>query len=192
MPKPLDRVIMELNSGPFLSWLSELTEIPQLLPDPYLGGGGLHSTGPGGILVPHTDFHTTEVDHYYRRINLLLYLNDGWTESHGGALELWDKEKDRVVREIWPEFGRCVIFQTDADSMHGSTKPVVGRDRHSIAMYYYTVSRPERFSGDGSTHWRSKSLAGEGVPGLVKRSAYRLLMATSYRISKLAWYVRPQ
>jgi len=192
IPEPLDRLILELNSGPFLSWLSRLTGISQLLPDPWLQGGGLHSTGPGGFLVPHTDFHRGRHEHLFRRLNLLLYLNERWREDNGGALELWDKEKDCVVREILPEFGRCVIFQTDDHSMHGFSRPVVGRDRNSVALYYYTASAPDRFSGDGSTYWRANSMEFQGLANHAKRVTYRVCMALSYRISVLAWHLRPK
>ena len=157
MPEPLDRLVFELNSGPFLRWLEKVTGVAELLPDPYLFGGGLHSTGPGGKLVPHIDFHYGAIDKVHRRLNLLVYLNEGWQAQNNGALELWDQQHDCVAREVYPEYGRTVIFQTDADSMHGFSKPIVGRDRNSLALYYYTVSAPDRYSGDYATHWRSQS-----------------------------------
>jgi len=36
------QLVHYLNSEPFLLWLSELTGIPHLMPDPYLIGGGYH------------------------------------------------------------------------------------------------------------------------------------------------------
>lgn len=188
IPPPLDRILFELNSGPVLNWLSDLTGIPQLLADPWLEGGGLHSSGPGGTLVPHTDFHLGKLDHYYRRINVLLYLNTGWSKENGGALELWNKEKDCVVKEVWPEFGRCVIFQTDNRSVHGFSRPLVGRHRNSIALYYYTTTSPHTFAGGGATHWRTKSIEKKGTMGRFQKLAYRLCMGASNRFSKLAWY----
>jgi hypothetical protein len=191
IPDPLDRLVLELNSGPVLAWLSDLTGIPQLLPDPWLQGGGLHSSGPGGFLIPHTDFHLGNIHQYYRRLNLLLYLNDAWSEGNGGALELWDKERDCVVKEVWPAYGRCVIFQTDNKSLHGFSKPIVGRDRNSVALYYYTATPPSDFSGDASTHWRASSMAGKGLGKDIQRAVFRLCMAASDRFSKLAWSFRP-
>jgi hypothetical protein len=191
IPEPLDRLILELNSGPVLRWISTLTGIAQLLPDPWLQGGGLHSSGPGGFLLPHTDFHLGRLSHYYRRVNLLLYVNESWSEANGGALELWDKERDCVAKEVWPKYGRCVIFQTDARSVHGFSKPIVERDRNSIALYYYTMTAPENFSGDGSTHWRASSMKRKGAVKDIQRIAYRICMATSSRFSKLGWYFRP-
>jgi len=188
IPPPLDRILFELNSAPVLNWLSDLTGIPQLLTDPWLEGGGLHSSGPGGILIPHTDFHLGKLNSHYRRINALLYLNAGWSEENGGALELWDKEKDHAVKEVWPEFGRCVIFQTDDRSVHGFSRPVVGRCRNSIALYYYTTTSPPTFAGDGATHWRARSIEAKGAIGHFQKLAYRLCMGASNRFSKLAWY----
>src|SRR5262249_40047948 len=149
--EPLDRLIYELNSGPVVSWLEELTGIENLIPDAQLLGGGLHSSGPGGHLSPHTDFHVGKNAALYRRINLLIYFNDGWRPDNNGAFELWDQKKDRIEREILPEYGRMVVFQTDADSMHGFSKPIAGRYRNSIALYYYSAQAPDRYSGDYAT-----------------------------------------
>jgi len=96
IPDKLRRMIFELNSGPFMNWLAEVTGISQILPDPHLIGGGLHMTLPGGTLTPHTDFHVVRDNPLFRRLNLLLYLNPGWQEDNFGALELWDKKKDRI------------------------------------------------------------------------------------------------
>jgi hypothetical protein len=147
IPEPLDRLIYELCSGPFLSWLGKLTGIERLLPDLRLFGGGLHSSGPGGRLLPHTDFHYADDLVLHRRLNLLVYFNQGWSPENGGTLELWDQEKDCIAHEVLPELGRTVIFQTDADSMHGFSKPVAGRFRNSIALYYYTVEARQRTAG---------------------------------------------
>jgi hypothetical protein len=76
--------------------------------------------------------------------------------------------------------------------MHGFSQPVVGRDRNSVALYYYTASPPDRFSGDGSTYWRSRSMESQGLANQAKRVAYRVCMALSYRMSVLGWCVRPE
>lgn len=90
IPDPLDRVIYELNSAPFLDWLSQLSGISQILGDAWLNGCGLHSTSPGGFLLPHVDFHrVSSLKHHYRRLNLLLYLNQGWKESNRNSIALY-------------------------------------------------------------------------------------------------------
>lgn len=187
IPEPINRLIFELNSGPFISWLEKLTKIPNIIPDPHLDGGGLHMTLPGGFLTPHTDFHLLNGRLLYRRINLLLYFNDGWSESNQGMLELWDKKEDAVKREILPEFGKCVIFNTDNESIHGFSKPVVGRPRCSVAMYYYTATDTEDFSGDGATYWRVQTLARENKLDWLRLQSQRFLLFLAKAFSALSW-----
>jgi hypothetical protein len=189
LPEPLDRLIWELNSGPFLEWLGKLTGIEHLLPDLRLYGGGLHCTGPGGRLLPHTDFHYASDLVLHRRLNLLVYLNKGWTADNGGAFELWDQHKDRVEREVLPELGRTVIFQTDADSMHGFSKAVAGRYRNSVALYYYTAQAPARFSGDYATHWRldNQDKEGKAASGGLSRGYRRAVLLSARIMGGIAW-----
>ncbi|WP_051862490.1 2OG-Fe(II) oxygenase [Ferrovum myxofaciens] len=186
IPDPLRTLIYELNSGPFLNWLSKVTGIPQILPDPHLFGGGLHSTGPGGTLTPHTDFHVVKGLPLFRRLNLLFYLNSDWTEENGGMLELWHKNQDRIEKIVLPTLGTCVLFQTDNDSMHGFTTPVSSKNRQSVAIYYYTASDAEQFSGDGVTYWRSQSAANDSSSWL-RLQAQRTLLFGARVASGLSW-----
>jgi len=186
IPEPLRTLIYELNSGPFLDWLSNVTNIPEILPDPNLMGGGLHVTGPGGTLTPHTDFHVAKGLPLFRRLNLLLYLNSEWSNQNGGELELWNKDKDLIEKTVMPTPGTCVLFQTDNASMHGFTTPVAGRNRQSVAMYYYTAVSPEVFSGDGTTYWRSQSMA-KDPQSWARLQMQRLLLLGSRIASSVAW-----
>ncbi len=90
-PVTLD-LVHYLNSQPFLEYLSALTGIGGLLPDPYFRGGGLHEIPRGGFLKIHADFNRHPDLPLDRRINLLLYLNADWEERYGGHLELLDPE----------------------------------------------------------------------------------------------------
>ena len=83
IPEPFSALIRELCEPRFLRVLEQITGIKPVLPDPYLLGGGLHLSGPGGILSPHTDFHYHRPLNLYRRINVLVYLNDGWSLQDG-------------------------------------------------------------------------------------------------------------
>jgi hypothetical protein len=146
-PAMLGAVTDELNSPEFVAWVSELTGIPNLVADPTLEGGGLHQSGPGGYLNVHTDFsmhhfHT----HWHRRVNLILYLNPGWQEQWGGAIELWEKSSagkmTRCAAKYPPLVNHALIFTTDERSLHGFPDPLTcpeGRSRKSLALYYYTV-----------------------------------------------------
>lgn len=129
------RIINALNSPAFLKEIEELSGITDLIPDPYLMGGGLHHINPGGYLKVHADFNWHHKLEAVRKINLLLYLNENWTAN--GDLLLCDTEHN-VIKTIAPIFNRCVIFNTTSTSYHGHPDPLVGdRPRQSIALYYY-------------------------------------------------------
>ncbi len=138
-------IIDEFNSRRFVEWLSELTGIQYLIADPSLEGGGLHQIERGGFLNIHADFTAHQHQkHWARRVNVLLYLNDNWTDDYGGHLELWERDMSRCAKKILPTFNRCVIFNTDTDSYHGHPHPLntpEGETRKSIALYYFTEEK---------------------------------------------------
>jgi hypothetical protein len=138
-------LIAQLNSGPFVSFLEELTGIGGLVPDPHLRGGGLHEIRRGGLLGVHADFNVHPRLRLYRRLNLLVYLNKDWQQEWGGALELWDRGGQRSVRTIQPVFNRAVLFDTSNFSYHGHPRPLEcppERSRKSVALYYYALESP--------------------------------------------------
>ncbi len=134
-----------LNSQPFLNFLSALTGIEDLIPDPYFLGGGYHQTLPGGFLKVHADFNKHQRNKLDRRLNVLVYLNKDWEEAYGGHLQLWDKEMKKCEVKILPVFNRMAMFSTTSFSYHGLPDPLTcppGRSRKSLAVYYYTNGRP--------------------------------------------------
>lgn len=160
---PATRQLIEgLNSAPFLDFLERVTGIEGLLPDPYLEGGGVHRIRRGGFLKIHTDFNWHRRLRVHRRLNLLLYLNSDWEEDWGGALEFWDPEVQACQKRILPIFNRMVVFSTSDESYHGHPEPLAcpsGRERVSIALYYYTSQRPAaeiRFSASEMTNYKER------------------------------------
>ena len=137
------RVLAELNSGPFIDFLENLTGIKGLTPDPHFIGGGLHQIEPEGHLAVHADFNRHERTGLERRLNVLVYLNQDWNAEYAGALELWDRHMRQCEVTVTPYFNRCVVFSTTRTSYHGHPEPLrcpAGQTRKSIATYYY--SRP--------------------------------------------------
>jgi hypothetical protein len=155
-PATIGAVADELNSPEFVAWVSGLTGIPNLMADPMLEGGGLHQSGPGGYLNVHTDFSVHHFHaHWHRRVNLILYLNDGWQEEWGGALELWEKNMARCGAKYPPFLNHALIFTTDERSLHGFPDPLTcaeGESRKSMALYYYTIE-PDTRVGVHSTDY---------------------------------------
>jgi len=162
LPEYLSTVIDELNSPEFCRFLSELTGIPNLLPDDSLEGGGLHQSKRGGFLNVHADFTVhPHQSRWRRRVNLLIYLNPDWKPEYRGELELWERDMSRCSRRILPLLNRAVIFNTDEDSYHGLPDPIQcpdGMTRKSIALYYFTeeAAPPKRVW----TNYRSRPTDG--------------------------------
>ena len=145
LPPPARALIYELNSGPFVRFLEQLTGIEHLLPDPHLHGGGVHLVKRGGVLQVHSDFNWSERLRAHRRVNLFVYLNPGWDEAWGGALELWDAKAENSIAQYAPLFNRLVVFTARSDTFHGHPAPLQcpeGVYRKSIALYYYSSDRP--------------------------------------------------
>jgi hypothetical protein len=163
MPVPIRRILRELNCSLFLRYLSQLTEIPNLLPDPAFVGSGMFRIEPGGFLNVHADFNVHFLNQLDRRLNLLLYLNLGWQEEYGGQLELWQQGVPQPIKSILPIANRCVIFATTDHSFHGHPKPLTcppDRSRNCLSLYYYTNGRPETEKSPAhNTIWTPNPLA---------------------------------
>ena len=166
LPEYLQKLIAALNTPPFVSYLSKLTGIKNLIADNSLEGGGLHQTQRGGFLNIHADFTVhPHKRNWRRRVNLLIYLNENWQEDYRGHLELWSRDMQECVQRISPLFNRCVIFNTDEDSFHGLPEPIACPEkmtRKSIALYYYTEekNRPTK----RATNYRARP--GDGIKSL--------------------------
>ena len=144
--QPTRQLLLEFNSSLFLRFLCLLTGIQNLLPDPYFTEGGFHCSSNGGYLDIHADFSHHDLLGLERRVNLLLYLNENWQESYGGELNLYTPELVPAI-SIAPIGNRVVIFETSETSFHGHPVPMklpAGVYRKSLALYYYSVPRPDR------------------------------------------------
>jgi Rps23 Pro-64 3,4-dihydroxylase Tpa1-like proline 4-hydroxylase len=182
----------EFNAKGCLQFLTALTGIEHLIPDPHFEGGGLHQIQPGGFLKIHADFNFHSTYQLNRRINLLLYLNKDWQEDWNGHLELWDRSMSRCVKKVTPVFNRCVVFSTTDDAYHGhpeALKCPEGRSRKSLALYYYTNGRPE---GEAfvkhTTLFRRRP---EEVGGPVRRSVFSIRYRLARLFRKLAHMAEP-
>lgn len=143
-----------IQSAEFLQQLSELTGIPDLRYDPHYFGGGTHENLSGQDLDLHIDFNLHPETGWHRRLNLIVYLNPQWSMDWGGALELVADPHDRHSEHhhILPLFNRAVLFETTEHSWHGFSRihfpaGVEPHSRRSIALYFYTPTRPAEETG---------------------------------------------
>jgi hypothetical protein len=196
IPPLLQAMIYELSAPKFLRALSDLIGIPGLLPDPFLEGGGIQCTAPGGRLVPHTDFHHPPHLQLFRRANVLVYLNTDWNPEDGGQLDLFEMGAEKPSRSVVPQFGTTVIFTTDHRSLHG-VRPISNAAtdvRRSIALYYYTVEPAEVFSGDRLTYWYDEATTAskESASFKARTVAMRGSLRASKLFTRLAYRLNPQ
>ncbi|MEJ7687957.1 MAG: 2OG-Fe(II) oxygenase [Variovorax sp.] len=142
-----------IHSGFFIEWLSDITGVPYLLPDPKLFGGGLHESRTGATFAVHRDFDRHRHLGLKNEMVFITYLNKGWQPDWGSGLELWDKKQNRCVTTVQPEFGRTLLLPHGPASYHGHTQPLRapdGRPRRSVAAYYYTSPLAGKQHGDES------------------------------------------
>ncbi len=131
-----------LHSATFLYFLSELTGIWELLPDPYLQGAGYHLMPRGGNFDVHADRNTAYEHGLTRRLSLIIYLNKDWKPDYGGQFELWNSDATRCEGIIDPLFNRTLIFEITDTNFHGVPRHVAcpkGRSRNCFLVYYHTV-----------------------------------------------------
>jgi hypothetical protein len=191
---PVTRLLLyHLNSITFLSFLSRVTGINNLISDPGFEGGGLHQIIRGGKLGVHADFNKHRDFGLDRRLNLLLYLNKDWREEYGGHLQLWDREMSRCEEKVLPIFNRVMIFGTTDFTYHGHPDPLQcpeGMTRKSLALYYFSNGRPaEEVTGAHSTLFRAtsdkdlrptfkqrlRSVASDVLPPIIARQLRKVL-----------------
>ena len=150
--EPIAELNRVLATPEFLELMSYVFEIPDLLADAELVGGGIHQTGPRGHLDVHIDFNYIKERELHRRLNILIYFNQDWRPEWGGNIELWDSKVKVCHQSFSPIFNRCVVFETNEISYHGVTavKCPEGLSRKSFAAYYYTKEAPAGW--DGTKH----------------------------------------
>ncbi|RAM48419.1 MAG: hypothetical protein C6Y22_27910 [Hapalosiphonaceae cyanobacterium JJU2] len=145
-----------LQSQRLLQILTKITGIPNLYADPKLYASGLAQGTNGSFLNVHIDNSSHPTEPWYRRLNILVYLNPNWTEEKGGHLELWSPDMSESVA-ILPIFNRMMLFATDKQSWHGHRRVNTpdGDTRKSINIYYFTEESP-----DGTNYYHVTSFRG--------------------------------
>ena len=135
-----------VHSAPFLYLLSEITDVWQLLPDPYLQGSGNAVMRRGDFFKIHTDRSVAYETGLTRRLAMIVFLNKSWPADYGGELELWNHEGTECVEAIAPVFNRTVIFEVGDPNFHGVPAPLKCPDdrlRQSFLVYFHTVGASE-------------------------------------------------
>lgn len=130
-----------LHSAGFLYFLSEITGVKALLPDPYLGGAGYHLVPEGGKFDVHVDRSTDFHCGLRRRLALVTFINKDWDPAWGGQLELWNEDGTACMKVIEPFWGRVVLMEIGDKNYHAvrQLKTGSGVYRKSFMTYFHTV-----------------------------------------------------
>ena len=132
-----------MHSAGFLYFVSEITGVRPLLPDPYLSGAGYHVVPAGGKFDVHADRNIDQNSGLERRLAMLIYLNKDWRPEYGGQLELWNQEGTKCEKVVEPIFNRTILFEIGDKNFH-AVRPVtdgLGLKRRSFAIYYHSVGK---------------------------------------------------
>jgi len=135
--------LAELSSMAFLDFLSALTGIEGLIPDPHFRGAGLSLTLPSGHLALHADFNRDRTRHLERKLTVIYYLGNDWQPAWGGALQLWDEPRTRCEASYLPVLDRLIVMAHGDTFWHGHPEPLAcpeGRFRAAISAYYYVAA----------------------------------------------------
>ena len=135
-----------LQSEPVVKMMRTITGIDALESDPHLHGAGLHAYPHNGKLDVHLDYSIHPVSGKERRVNLIVYINQGWQDEYGGHLQLWNNNLSECTQVITPSFNSAVLFRTSDISFHGLPAPIKcppGEYRKSLAIYYISPAREE-------------------------------------------------
>lgn len=185
-PKPIFELHELLAEDEFVKKVGNMLNIPNLIADPDLMGGGIHETNSGGHLDVHIDFNYVRQKQWHRRVNILIYFNKDWKEEYGGYFDIWDKEVKNRKGYFAPVFNRACGFATGEYSWHGVTPITCPRNRlrKSFAVYFYTKEAPEGW--DGSVHSTIfKARPDEWVKGYVAMPAEKAVRDVKQAVRSL-------
>lgn len=155
----LRHLLAELSGMAFLDFLSALTGVEGLIPDPHFRGAGLSMTLPGGHLSLHADFNHDRQRHLQRRLTVLYYLSIDWQPEWGGALEMWDESRTRCEADYLPVLDRLIVMDHGDTYWHGHPAPLAcpeGRFRASVSSYYYVAAAPSDDPGAHGAIWATR------------------------------------
>ena len=137
------RLLSIVHSASFLYFLSEITGIAQLLPDPYLQGAGCAVMRRGDYFGVHSDRNVAYETGLVRRLAMIVFLNKSWSAEYHGELELWSHDGKHCDVSIAPLYNRTVLFEVADPNYHGVPTPLAcppDRTRQSFILYYHTAA----------------------------------------------------
>lgn len=154
-------VVAELDSPRARALIEAITGESGLFVDLEMLDGGLSAMGRGDYFDLHTDMRAhARRRRWERRVNLIVYLSEGWRDAWGGALELWTADGSRCAAKVAPRHNRAVLFEVGPGALHGVPEPLAcppGTLRKNLVLYYFREAGREV----PITHFRYRARPGE-------------------------------
>ncbi len=138
-PAIISEITYALQSPEVVEIVEEITQIPDVHPDPGLYAGGISMMTKGDFLNPHIDNSHDASRKKYRKLNLLFYVTPNWAKDNGGNLELWDERVTTPI-EIVSKFNRLVLMETNKTSWHSVNKVRSNEVRCCVSNYYFAAN----------------------------------------------------
>lgn len=154
-----------LHSSQMLKQLSDLTGIPDLIPDPHLVGAGYSKSFPGDTLKLHTDFNWNDTLKLHRACSLIIYLTPDWQSEWNGGLDFYDQKRQAPVTHVDCLFNRCLIWNYHKYGWHGHLNPLSNpqdKPRTTFRLFYYTSN--STYKQDDPPHRSQYWMDENGLP----------------------------
>lgn len=139
-PVARDGFVSYMHSQAGMKWLSNITGISDLIPDPYLVGAGYSRSFTGDHLGIHTDFNWNESLKLHRMLSMILYIEPDWKPEYGGDIVFKDFNNTQVVQKVSAKFNRCVIWRHHKRGFHGYPDPLTSPSdisRKTFRLFFY-------------------------------------------------------
>lgn len=164
LPAPVAyNFVNQMHSALGMEWMTGLTGIKDLIPDPYLTGAGYSRIFNGESLKVHTDFNWNDQLKLHRMLSFIIYLNPNWKEEYGGHLNFYDFNNEKIIQHVEPKFNRAIIWRYHKRGFHGCPDPIMcppDMSRNTFRLFFYISEsvprhddRPHR-----SLYWYDKDL----------------------------------
>ena len=137
LPKTAYDIIKELTSDEFVKYLTAVTGHTDLINDTHREIGqwaGIRCTAPGGYQGIHSDARLHPFLGLEKKLTLVGYLTEGWTQKDAGETEVWTDDMKTCFDKVEPVFNRIFIFENTAKSYHGV--PTINNWRKTFVTSY--------------------------------------------------------
>lgn len=139
-PVAREHFVAPMHSQEMMTWMTKLTGIVDLIPDPYLVGAGYSRSYDGDFLGIHTDFNWNESLKLHRMLSLIVYLEPEWKSEYGGDIVFKDFNNEKVIQKVEPKFNRVVIWRHHKRGFHGYPDPIscpADISRKTFRLFFY-------------------------------------------------------